>query len=78
MLINPPEKDECWSTLLNLRNSDYSENCIIIGDLNIIGNNAEKRGGVFGREPFRDNIEEIIMAVGLTSHSSTKRKVHLD
>jgi hypothetical protein len=44
-----------------LRNSDYYENYIIAGDLNIIRNNAEKRGGIFGRDPFCDNLEELIM-----------------
>jgi hypothetical protein len=51
--------------LLNLRNSDYSKNYIIVGEINIIRNSAEKRGGIFGRDPFCDNIKELIMEWGL-------------
>ena len=60
MSINSTKKEECFISLLNLRNSDYSKNFIIIGDLNIIKNGANKRGGIFGRYSFRDNIEDLI------------------
>jgi len=61
MSNNSAEKVECWNTLLSLRNLNYSRNCIIAGDLNIIQNSVEKRGGIFGRDPSRENLEEIIM-----------------
>jgi hypothetical protein len=60
MSINSTKKAECFISLLNLRNSDYSKNFIIVGDLNIIKNGANKRGGIFGRYSFRDNIEDLI------------------
>jgi len=58
---NPAKKVKCWNTMLSLRNLDYSKNCIIAGDLNIIRNNVEKRRGIFGRDPFCDNLQELIM-----------------
>jgi len=61
MLNNPIEKVECWNTLHNLSNSFYSQNNIITVDLNIIRNNTKKRGGIYGRHPFRDNMEELIL-----------------
>jgi hypothetical protein len=42
---NPAEKAECWNSLLSLRNSDLSNNNIIVDDLNIIQNSAEKKEG---------------------------------
>jgi exonuclease III len=47
--------------LSNLKNTSLFENCIIVGDLNIIEANAKKTGGFFGRDPFRNNLEEIIL-----------------
>jgi hypothetical protein len=61
MLNNPTENVECCKSLLRLRKTDYSNNCIIACDLNIIRNSVEKRGVIFGRDPFIDNMEEIVL-----------------
>jgi hypothetical protein len=35
--------------------------CILAGDFNVIRNNTEKRGGFFGRDPFHEKMEEILV-----------------
>jgi hypothetical protein len=44
----------------NIKNTKFSEDCIVVGDFNVIRNSAEKRGGNFGRDPFREKMEELI------------------
>jgi endonuclease/exonuclease/phosphatase family metal-dependent hydrolase len=46
--INPVEKANCWRSILNLKESKFSMDCIIVGDFNVVRNSAEKRGLVFG------------------------------
>jgi hypothetical protein len=61
MSVNYMDKDICWRSLLNLKNSEFSTYCIIVGDFNAIIHNSEKRGGRFVRDPFREKLEELIV-----------------
>jgi hypothetical protein len=60
MPLNPSEKLKCWRSLQNLKNTRIIEKCILVGDLNIIISSYEKRGGIFGPDPFWSNLEEPI------------------
>jgi hypothetical protein len=42
-----------------MKNAGVDEKCIIVGDLSIIRNRSEKRGGIFGRDPFQTYLEEL-------------------
>jgi len=60
MPINPIEKATCWRSILRLKHTEFSKDCIVASDFNVIRNNAEKRGGNFGTDPFREKMEELI------------------
>jgi len=59
MSTNSNEKSKCWRLLSNLKNAVIVEHWIITGDLNIIRTGVEKRGRIFGRDPYWNNLEEI-------------------
>jgi len=58
--VNPMEKASCWRSILNLKVSEFFEDCIMVGNFNVVGNNVEKRGGIYGRDPLSDKMEELI------------------
>ena len=66
------EKKECWKSL-----SDYLEllnpqNLVIGGDLNIILDPKEKRGGTFSRDPFLSTVENLILQWDLVDFKPVK------
>jgi len=60
MPTNPKEKSECWRSLKSIKDFHFIEDCILVGDFNVVRNNMEKRGGFFGRDPFREKLEGIL------------------
>ena len=55
MPINPIEKATCWRSILRLKHTEFSKDCIVASDFNVIRNNAEKRGGNFGGNILGEN-----------------------
>jgi hypothetical protein len=51
--VNPMEKAICWRSILNLKDSEFSMDCIVAGDFNVTRNNVEKRGGLLVGIPLR-------------------------
>eukprot|EP00253_Pinus_taeda_P029111 PITA_29111 len=70
--VHYEEKKECWKTL-----SDYLEQCsptniVIGGDLNIILDPKEKRGGSSTRDPFLPTVENLIQLWDLVDFKPVK------
>ena len=70
--VHYDEKKECWKTL-----SDYVEllnhkNIVIGGDLNIILDPKEKRGGTFSRDPLLSTVENLILQWDLVDFKPVK------
>ena len=64
----------CWRSLLNLKDLEFSTNCINFGDFNVTLNSLEKRGGSFSRDPFGEKLEEMIGDWSLLDNKPTKGK----
>eukprot|EP00253_Pinus_taeda_P010445 PITA_10445 len=54
------EKEACWNTLATNIEEDQDNNLILAGDLNLVLHANEKRGRIFGADPFKDRLEHII------------------
>jgi hypothetical protein len=54
------EKEECWELFINIRDSEYSQNNIVVGYFNATLNCREKIWGNIVRDSFRENVEELI------------------
>ena len=54
---NYKEKDLCWASLKEDMNNEDNINIIMGGNLNLIMHSNEKRGGIFGHDPFRLQLE---------------------
>lgn len=72
VLVHYEEKKECWKTL-----SDYLEhlnptNIVIGGDLNIILDPKERRGGSSSRDPFLSTVENLIQLWDLVDFKPVK------
>jgi exonuclease III len=70
--VHYEEKKECWKTL-----SDYLEllnpkNIVIGGDLNIIMDPKEKRGGTFYKRPFLNTVENLMLQWDLVDFKPVK------
>jgi exonuclease III len=61
MSVTYKEKESCWNTLLDSKDTEHSHNNIIVGYFNVILNNEEKRGGSIIRDPFRENLEDLLV-----------------
>lgn len=57
--VSYSEKRECWNSLTAFLEVSSPTNIIIAGDLNIIMNAKEKRGGIDTRDPLLPMVEEI-------------------
>ena len=55
-------------------NDTLLENIILVGDLNVILNQAEKRGGSLVRDPIREHVDDLILDWELTNVIPPKRK----
>jgi hypothetical protein len=61
MSVTYKEKESCWNTLLDSKDIEHSHINIIVGYFNVILNNEEKRGGSIIRDPFRENLEDLLV-----------------
>lgn len=59
--VHYEEKRGCWKTLSKFLDHNNLRNIIIGGDLNIIFDPKEKRGGTYSRDPFLTTVENIIL-----------------
>ena len=59
--VNLQEKRECWNSLAAFLNANSFSNLIIAGDLNLILNAKEKVGGVYGRDPMLNWVDNFIL-----------------
>jgi len=57
---NCKDKYKCYKSLMNLKYSKFSMDCIILGDFNVTIRNFEKGGGRISRDYFRENLEDLI------------------
>lgn len=62
VLVHYEEKKECWKTLTEYIEQCSPTNIIIGGDLNIILDPKEKRGGSYTRDPFLLTVENLIQS----------------
>ena len=63
----------CWNLIRDER-SNLLGNVIIAGDLNVILNQEEKRGGTVVRDPIREYVDELIMDWGVSDIIPAKEK----
>eukprot|EP00253_Pinus_taeda_P010538 PITA_10538 len=66
------EKNECWKTLIEYIEQCSPTNIIIGGDLNIILDPKEKRGGSYTRDPFLLTVENLIQSWDLVDFKLVK------
>ena len=55
------KKKDCWNCLREVRSNTSLENIIPAGDLNVILNQAEKRGGYLVRDLVREHVDDLIL-----------------
>ena len=60
--VNLQEKRECWNLLAAFLDANSFSNLIIVEDLNLILNAKEKVGGVYGRDPMLNWVDNFILA----------------
>jgi exonuclease III len=66
------EKKECWQTLLVFLENQLHTNIIIAGDLNLVFEPKEKRGGNYGRDQMLPFVEEITQQWDLLDFKTMK------
>ena len=74
--INFKEKKECWNTLSDFIEIRSPSNIIMAGDLNIVLEPKEKKGGVRGKDPLQDTMESLIQASDLLDFKPKKSASH--
>ena len=60
--VNIQEKRACWNSLVECLDSNSFSNIIVIGDLNLILNEKEKSGGVYGKDPVLKLVDKFILS----------------
>ena len=68
------EKKDCWNCLREVRSNTTLENIILADDLNVILNQAEKRGGSLVRDPIREQVDDLILDWDLFDVIPSKEK----
>lgn len=59
------EKQECWKSLMELKDTEFVHNSIIRGDFNTTMGNHEKRGGSIIRDAQQEHMEDLILTLNL-------------
>eukprot|EP00253_Pinus_taeda_P033119 PITA_33119 len=72
--VHYEEKKECWKTLSEFLDHINPRNIVIGGDLNIILDSKEKRGGIYSRDPFLTTVENMILQRDLVDFKLVKGK----
>ena len=67
-------KKYCWNLLKDERSIGSLDNVILVDDLNVTLNQAEKRGGSMVKDPIREQIDEIILDWDLSDVIRAKGK----
>eukprot|EP00253_Pinus_taeda_P029442 PITA_29442 len=70
--VHYDEKKKCWKTLLDFLERLNPMKIVIGGDLNIILDPKEKRGGTFSRDPFLSTVENWILQWDLVDFKPVK------
>ena len=60
--VNFIEKKDCWNSLSNFIEINTPKNIIVVGDLNIMLDPNEKKGGVRGKDPLQETVDSLIRA----------------
>ena len=60
VLVNFQEKHDCWTSLNDFIASNSISNVMIAGDLNIMLDSKERKGGICGRDPMLNTVEKLI------------------
>ena len=58
--VSYADKKTCWN-LIQEERSNLLGNVILVGDLNITLNQAEKRGGSMVRDPIREHVDDLML-----------------
>jgi hypothetical protein len=74
MPINYKEKESCWRSLIALKDTKFVSNSVIVGDYNVVLFNNDKKGKNIARDPFRENMEELIVEWDLIDINPIKGK----
>eukprot|EP00253_Pinus_taeda_P028879 PITA_28879 len=74
VLVHYEEKRECWRTLMAYIEQINPTNIVIGGDLNIILDPKEKRGGLYSRDPFVSTVGNLILQWDLIDFKPIKGK----
>ena len=72
VLVNLIEKKDCWTTLSHFIETHSPDNIIVVGDLNIILDPVEKKGGVRCKDHFNELVENLIHAWDLLDFKPKK------
>ncbi|WP_208081165.1 hypothetical protein, partial [Bacteroides uniformis] len=72
--VHYDEKRECWRSLSDYIEQNNLSNIVIGGDLNIILDPKEKRGGIYARDPFINTLENLIQQWDLVDYKPVKGK----
>ena len=65
MPVNYLEKKTCWQSLSLFLENHALKNIVVAGDLNIVLEPKEKRGGILGKDLFQDMVDSLIHAFDL-------------
>jgi exonuclease III len=68
------EKEDCWCSLPSLKDFEVTKNDIVVGDFNVVLNIKEKRGGSIVRDPYKKNMEDLMMDWDLVDVKPMKGK----
>ena len=74
--VNFQEKRDCWKSLAAFLDDNSFSNIIVAGDLNITMDAKEKKGGVCGRDPMLNMVEDLILSWELIGFKPKKEDIH--
>ena len=60
--VNIQGKRACWNSLAEFLETNSFSNVIVVGDLDIILNEKEKSGGIYGKDPLLNLVDKIILS----------------
>ena len=72
VLVIYQEKRECWNSLLDYLFVNSFSNIIVAGDMNLILDVKEKKGGISGRDPMLHLVENLIQTWDLMDFKPKK------
>ena len=77
MPVNFQEKRDCWKSQVVFLDDNSFSNIIVASDLNITMDAKEKKGGVRGRDPMLNTVENIIISWELIDFKPKKMQIYM-